>query len=107
MATGCLSYGTVDDGLASHAKNLIYTVEVSSARSRKERAIRFSLYNQASLRCVLNVVFIDSTLYEAAGNMRAETEFALLAGFQHSMAILQQMSCLNYDFSRFELAEEV
>jgi|TARA_B110000285_G_C15048121_1_gene575465 choline dehydrogenase-like flavoprotein len=53
------------------------------------------------------VVFIDSTLYEAAGNMRAETEFALLAGFQHSMAILQQMSCLNYDFSRFELAEEV
>jgi|TARA_B110000285_G_C15048121_1_gene575464 hypothetical protein len=48
MATGCLSYGTVDDGLASHAKNLIYTVEVSSARSRKERAIRFSLYNQAS-----------------------------------------------------------
>jgi hypothetical protein len=39
--------------------------------------------------------------------MRADTQFALLAGFQHSMAILQQMSCLNYDFSRFELAEEV
>ena len=55
----------------------------------------------------MNVVFIDSALYEASGNMRAETEFALLAGFQHSMAILQQMSCLNYDFSRFELAEEV
>ena len=73
MATGCLSYGTVDDGLASHAKNLIYTVEVSSARNRKERAIRFSLYSQVAQRAILNVVFIDSTLYETSGGMRAET----------------------------------
>ena len=45
MVTGCLSFGTVDDGLASHVKNIIYTVEVSSAKSSKEKAIRFSLYN--------------------------------------------------------------
>ena len=81
MATGCLSFGTVDDGLASHSKNLIYTVEVSSAKSRKERAIRFSLFNQAAQRSILNVIFIDSTLYEVSGQIRAETEFALLAGF--------------------------
>ena len=107
MVTGCLSFGAVDDGLASHVKNIIYTVEVSCALNKREKVIRFTLYNQAAQRSILNVVFIDSALYDNNNIMRGETEYALLAGFQHSMAILQQMSCLNYDYSCFELAEEV
>jgi len=48
IVTGCLSFGSVDDGLASHIKNIIYTVEISCALNKKEKVIRFTLYNQVT-----------------------------------------------------------
>jgi len=39
--------------------------------------------------------------------MRPDIEFAIRSGFTDSLAIVQKMSCLNYDYQRYELNQEV
>ena len=54
---------------------------------------------------MISVVFADYTLFEKRNE--ADTKFAIKSGFADSMAILQKMSCLNYDFKRFEINQEI
>jgi len=35
--------------------------------------------------------------------MKDEVKFAINSGFTDSMAVIQKMSCLNYDFKRLEI----
>ena len=88
VASGCMSYGLDDDGKSSHTKNLIYTIEVSCALQRNEKAIRFSMFNQATQCSIVNVVFIDGSVFERDLEMREEVKFALHSGFTDSLAIV-------------------
>ena len=99
--------GNQNDGLATHQKNLIYTVEIACALNRKEKAIRFTLYNQIEKRAILNVVFADNSMFERGINQRTDQEYSLKAGFQHSLPIVKQMSSLSYDYQQYEINEEV
>ena len=38
---------------------------------------------------------------------RTDQEYSLKAGFQHSLAIVKQMSSLSYDYQQYEINEEV
>ena len=98
VASGCMSCGLDDDGQRSHSKNLIYTVEVSCALQRHEKAIRLAIFNQATQCSIVNVVFIDKSVFETALEMRDDVKFALHSGFTDSLAIVQKMGCLNYDY---------
>lgn len=64
VASGCMSYGPDDEGQSSQTKNLIYTVEVACALKRHEKAIRLSMFNQASKCSIVNVVFVDKSVFE-------------------------------------------
>ena len=39
--------------------------------------------------------------------MRDEVKFALHSGFTDSLAIVQKMGCLNYDYQKYELNQEI
>jgi hypothetical protein len=59
IVSGAISY---DFGLEEARiidKNLIYTVEVSCALEREQKAYRVSLFDQAKQRTLINVVFLD------------------------------------------------
>ena len=107
VASGCMSYGLDDDGQAPHTRNLIYTVEVSCALKRHEKAVRLSMFNQVTKCSIVNVVFIDKSVFENALEMRDEVKFALRSGFTDSLAIVQKMGCLNYDYQKYELNQEI
>ena len=107
VASGCMSYGLDDDGQSSHTRNLIYTVEVSCALKRHEKAVRLSMFNQVTKCSIVNVVFIDRSVFEKELEMRDEVKFALRSGFTDSLAIVQKMGCLNYDYQKYELNQEI
>jgi len=107
VASGCMSYGLDDDGQSSHTRNLIYTVEVSCALKRHEKAVRLSMFNQVTKCSIVNVVFIDKSVFEKELEMRDEIKFALRSGFTDSLAIVQKMGCLNYDYQKYELNQEI
>jgi hypothetical protein len=64
IVCGCMSIGHQNDGLGTHNKNLIYTFEVCCGLNRREKAIRFSLFNQVDKRAILNVVFADKAMFD-------------------------------------------
>lgn len=98
-------------GNQEHRKDvLIYTVEIACALKRQERAIRFSIFDQAIESPLVNVVFIDKAIFDDRIDrmeMKPATEFAIKSGFTDSLAIIQKMTCLNYDYQRYELTQEV
>ena len=109
VASGCMSY-ELDEGNSnpsSHLKNLIYSVEISCALKRQEKAVRLSIYNQATKCSIVNVVFIDKSLFFNNLEMKDDVKFALKSGFSDSMAIVQKMTYLNYDYQKYELNEEI
>jgi len=107
VVSGCISYGPGEEGSRSHLKNLIYTVEVACALNREEKAIRVSLYDQATRSSFMNVVFVDRSLFEQGQSMTDEVGFALRSGFTDSLAIVQKIACLNHDYQKYELNEEI
>jgi len=56
--------GSENDGLGTHQKNLLYTVEICCGLNKREKAIRFTLFNQVEKRAILNVVLADSTMFD-------------------------------------------
>lgn len=58
-------------------------------------------------RSILNVVIADSTMFDRGNCQRTDQEYSLKAGFQHSLAIIKQMSSLSYDYQKYEINEEV
>lgn len=106
IVSGAISYDFGQEDNRSMDKNLIYTIEVSCALEREQRAIRVSLYDQSKKKTIVNVVFMDEFLYGRQG-MTPEVNFALRSGFTDSMAILQKISCLNPDFHKLEQQEEI
>ena len=103
-----LSTGTDLDGVASHVKNLLYTVEVSAGMKRTQNAIRFTLYHQIKEAPLLSVLFADLSLFNGMPpNMDETASFAIRSGFTDSLAVLKKMTCLSYDYGRYELEKEV
>jgi hypothetical protein len=45
LNSGFMAFGKEENGQPSPLMNLIYTIEVSCARNRSEKAIRISFYN--------------------------------------------------------------
>lgn len=47
IISGCFASGLHSDNnlIPSHKKNLIYTLEIASASKRREKVIRFSIYD--------------------------------------------------------------
>lgn len=97
------------DGVASHEKNLIYTVEVVCATERHEKAVRFTLYHQGEECPLLGVVFADRSVFESERDLVPSdtVAFAIKSGFTDSLPAVRKMSCLNYDYGRHELETEV
>ena len=85
-------------------------MEIACALKRRERAIRFSIFDQVIESPLVSVVFIDKAIFDDRIDrmeMKAATEFAIKSGFTDSLAIVQKMTCLNYDYQRYELTQEV
>ena len=93
--------------MSSHKKNYIYTVEAACATNRQEKAIRISLFNQTDNFSIVEVVFADRSLFEMGIEIKEELKFALYSGFKDSMAIVQKMACLDKDYQKFELNQEI
>lgn len=104
VVSGCISPG-LDGGTRKNI--LLYTVEIACALKRKERAIRVSIFDQVVESPLISIAFIDKAIYEDRMEMRPDIEFAIRSGFTDSLAIVQKMSCLNYDYQRYELNQEV
>ena len=78
IVSGCIqSNSEVNDGLSSHKKNFIYTVEVACATNRQEKAIRISLFNQTDNFSIVEVVFADRSLFDMGIDIKEELKFAL------------------------------
>lgn len=109
IVSGALSYDFGKEDNRSMDKNLIYTIEVSCALEREQRAIRVSLFDQSKKKTIVNVVFMDELLYGRVFGREEDIPVAraLASGFTDSMAILQKISCLNPDFHKLEQQEEI
>lgn len=55
----------------------------------------------------MNVVFIDKSVFVRDLEMKDDVRFAMKSGYSDSMAIIQKMTYLNYDFQKFELNQEI
>lgn len=92
VVAGCFISGLHSDNftIASHLKNLIYTVEIACANKKNERAIRVSVFDQATEMTLLSVVFIDNSLFDKPRDLllREDIKFAVKSGFTDSLAIL-------------------
>ena len=57
----------------------------------------------------MSMLFIDSSLFEHERDLvlKPESKAALLKGFEESMSVVEKMNCLNQDFKRFELQQEI
>ena len=92
VVSGCLASGLHegDATINSHLKNLIYTVEIACATEAKQTALRFSLYDQSTETQIINVVFIDQSIFERATsrNMTDDVKLNLYSGFKDSQAIV-------------------
>ena len=108
VVSGCFASGLHhgDTTISSHLKNMIYTFEVASATSRKEKAIRFTIFDQAKEAPLLSVVFADNSLYAqpAALYMKEEMIKSLKTHTDDTLPLLKQMRCLSYDYRRGVLA---
>jgi len=111
VVSGCLASGlhAGDSSVNSHLKNLLYTVEIACATQVKQTALRFSLFDQSVERQILNVVFIDQSIFERplSTSMADDVKLNLYSGFKDSQAIVQKMSCFNYDFAQLELTQDI
>ena len=78
IVSGCIqSNSEINDGLSSHKKNFIYTIEVACATNRVEKAIRVSLFNQTDNFSIVEVLFADRTIFEMGIEVKEELKFAL------------------------------
>ena len=87
MVSGIISYDFGDEEFRSINKNLIYTVEISCALEREQRAIRVTLYDQVKMRTIISVVFMDQSLY-SRDSLAPDINFGIKSGFVDSIAIL-------------------
>jgi hypothetical protein len=103
-----MSSGTDLDGLPSHEKNLIYTIEVACAIERKEKAVRVSIFNQLDKSPLISVLFIDKSVFTSDREllMQEMTSFGIRSGFTDSLAVISKMACLNFDFGKHEMDVE-
>lgn len=98
VVSGCIQ-PNLDGG--SRKNVLLYTVEIACALKHRERAIRFSLFDQVIESPLVSVVFIDKAIFDDRIDrmeMKPDTAFAIKSGFTDSLAIVQKMTCLNYDY---------
>lgn len=110
VVSGCFASGLHmgDSNISGHLKNLIYTVEVACGRNLGEKAIRFAIFDQKTQQSLVNVLFADKSLLERDQmTVLEDARFAIRSGFADSLAIVQKMSCLNYDYRRYELNQEI
>lgn len=111
IVSGCFASGLHEGVMtvSSHLKNMFYTVEVACATQDTEKAVRFTIFDQAKEATILSMTFLDSSLLERERelHLREEVKFAVRSGFTDSVAIVQKMSCLNYDYKRLELNQQI
>ena len=64
IVCGSMQIGDDKDGLGTHKKNLLYTIEICCGLNKREKAVRFTLFNQVEQRAILNVVLADSAMFD-------------------------------------------